>query len=154
MEYKVDIASGQNPHVNYEPSVLGGLKEAEQVGKVHEPHYNEKLVRGKIERPNDTGQAGDTYRSFEEWEKEELISNLTEALKVCQPHIQEKMIEHFTHADKDYGRRKSESLAKAMANKRGIILALMMLIERRKRHKKWDMKQILTDKIKDLYFND
>ncbi|WP_371261412.1 catalase [Bacillus sp. OV322] len=28
----------QNPHVNYEPSALGGLKEAEQEGKEYTPH--------------------------------------------------------------------------------------------------------------------
>jgi catalase len=30
MSYHVDTAPGQNQHVNYEPSVTGGLKEAEQ----------------------------------------------------------------------------------------------------------------------------
>jgi catalase len=58
MSYHVDLAPGQSPHTNYEPSVIGGLKEAEQVGKVHEPHYNDKLVREKIDRTNDFGQAG------------------------------------------------------------------------------------------------
>lgn len=119
MAYQVDLAPGQNPHVNYEPSTLNGLKEAEQIGKVHEPEYNEKLVRESIDRTNNYGQAGDTYRSFEEWEKAELITNLVNDLKVCQIHIQEKMIEHFTIADADYGRRVSEGLAeakKAMAN--------------------------------------
>jgi catalase len=99
--------------VNYEPSTLNGLKEAKQLGKEHHPEYNDKLVRQAIDRTNNFGQAGDTYRSFEEWEKAELISNLVDALKICQPHIQEKMIEHFTIADADYGRRLSEGLAEA-----------------------------------------
>ncbi len=113
MAYQVDLAPGQNPHVNYEPSTLNGLKEAKQIGKEHHPEYNDKLVRQAIDRTNNFGQAGDTYRNFEEWEKTELISNLVDALKICQPHIQEKMIEHFTIADADYGRRLSEGLAEA-----------------------------------------
>ncbi len=34
MQYRVDRAEGQNPHVNYEPSIMGGLKEAKQDGKI------------------------------------------------------------------------------------------------------------------------
>jgi catalase len=103
--------------VNYEPSVTGGLKEAEQIGKVHEPHYNDKLIREKIDRPNDFGQAGETYRSFEDWEREELISNLLDALIVCRAEIQDKMIEYFTNADKDYGKQVKDGLAKAMESR-------------------------------------
>ncbi|MGR6010176.1 catalase-related domain-containing protein [Bacillus cereus] len=36
-----------------------------------------------IDRPNNYGQAGHTYRSFEEWERNELVKNLSEALAVC-----------------------------------------------------------------------
>jgi catalase len=113
MAYLVDKAPGQNPHVNYEPSSLGGLKEAASPGKDHEPSYQAKLVREKINRTNDFGQAGDTYRKFEAWERDELISNLVGALKVCQPHIQKRMIEYFTQADPDYGRRVAEGLEAA-----------------------------------------
>lgn len=65
MEYRVDMGPNQNPHVNYEPSTLGGLQEAKKSGKDHEPHYTAKLVRQKIERTNDFQQAGETYRAFE-----------------------------------------------------------------------------------------
>jgi catalase len=115
MMYHVDKAPGQNPHVNYEPSLLGGLKEATPAGKPHEPAYNAKLVRQTIERTNNFGQAGDTYRKFEEWEREELISNLVGVLSICAPQIQDKMLEYFTQADADYGRRVAEGLAKAKA---------------------------------------
>ncbi|GIP39373.1 catalase X [Paenibacillus sp. J31TS4] len=113
MEYSVDLAPGQNPHVDYEPSSLGGLTEAPSGGQDHEPVYNEKLVRAPIDRPNNFGQAGDTYRKFEEWERDELIRNLVDALLVCEPVIQTKMISHFTEADADYGRRVKEELEKA-----------------------------------------
>lgn len=112
MSYHVDTS--ENPHINYEPSTLGGLKEAEQIGKVHEPQYNDKLVREKIDRTNDFGQAGDTYRNLEDWERDELISNLVDALKVCHPDIQNKMIEYFTKADENYGKRVKEGITKAL----------------------------------------
>jgi catalase len=116
MAFIVDRAPGQNPHVNYEPSSLGGLKEAEPSGKEHEPAYNAKLVRQKLDRTNDFKQAGETYRKFDEQERQELISNLVEALSVCAPVIQQKMIDHFTQADADYGRRVSEGLQHKQKN--------------------------------------
>lgn len=114
MSFHVDVPPSGNPHVNYEPSTIGGLKEAKQEGKIHEPHYNDKLVHEKIDRPNDFGQAGETYRAFSDEERDELISNLVDNLKVCRPEIQNKMLEYFTNADEDYGRRVREGLAKAM----------------------------------------
>ena len=64
-----------NPHVNYEPSSMGGLKEATPAGKPHEPMVSGKLTRAKIERTNDFKQAGERFRAFEPWEREELIKN-------------------------------------------------------------------------------
>ncbi|MBL0385180.1 catalase [Tumebacillus sp. ITR2] len=113
MDMRVDRAPGQNPHVNYEPSTLGGLKEAPKPGKDHEPQYDAKLVREKLDRTNDFKQAGETYRAFEDWERDELISNLVGALSVCKPHIQEQMIEYFTKADPEYGQRVLDGLALA-----------------------------------------
>src|SRR5205807_2295703 len=41
MTYHVDgVEAGENPHVNYEPSTLGGLKEAAPAGLSHTPHYD------------------------------------------------------------------------------------------------------------------
>lgn len=113
MTYFVDRAPDQDPHVNYEPSSIGGLHEAEPAGQEHEPAYNDKLVRRKIGRANDFKQAGETYRSFEDWERDELIRNLTDALRVCRPAIRDKMIEHFRQADPEYGRRVVDALSKA-----------------------------------------
>lgn len=44
MAYYQDIAPGTNPHINYEPSSLNGLKEAKKAGKDHTPHYNTELL--------------------------------------------------------------------------------------------------------------
>jgi Catalase len=110
MAFYVDIAPGQNPHVNYEPSALGGLKEADRPGEPHEPYYADKLTREPIDRTNNFKQAGETYRRFEPWEKDELISNLVQALKSCPPAIRERMIAHCTEADAEYGQRLADGL--------------------------------------------
>lgn len=113
MQYKVDRAPGQNPHINYEPSILGGLKEQEQAGKEYTPYIEGHLVRESIDRTNDTKQAGETYRKFEDWEKDELINNLVGDLSRCDVRIQQKMIALAESADEEYGRRLREGLAKA-----------------------------------------
>ncbi|MGA0557899.1 catalase [Larkinella sp. VNQ87] len=116
MAYHQDIAPGTNPHVNYEPSSLGGLKEAPKPGKDYTPYYQAKLVREKISRQNDFKQAGETYRNFEDWERDELISNLVGALSAAEKHIQDRMIELFTQCDEDYGRRVAEGLKAAVGS--------------------------------------
>jgi len=112
MMYYVDKGTDQNPHVNYEPSSLGGLKEAPRHGKEYTPHVEGNLVHERIDRTNDFKQAGETYRAFDEVERDDLIRNLVDGLAPCKPIIQEKMIEYFTKADEDYGRRVAEGLKK------------------------------------------
>ncbi|MBI0447082.1 catalase [Deinococcus sp. DB0503] len=113
MTYRVDTAPGQNPHVNYEPSTLNGLSEAPRQAPDHTPYIAGNLVRQSIDRTNDFKQAGEQYRAFEDWERDELISNLVASLKDTAQHIQDKMIEYFTQADPDYGRRVREGIAQA-----------------------------------------
>jgi catalase len=107
--------SGENPHINYEPSMKGGFREAPEERRTpHRPTYNAAAMSAPIDRPNNYGQAGHTYRSFEDWERDELIKNLSEALAVCDKRIQDAMFEHFTQADEEYGRRVKEGTAKVM----------------------------------------
>lgn len=114
MAYNVDrVEAGENPHVNYEPSSMGGLKEAPKSGKDHTPYVQGPVVRQKISRPNDYKQAGDRYRAFEEWERDDLILNLVTALKTCNPDIQERMVQHFMQCDSEYGTRVKEGLEQA-----------------------------------------
>ena len=108
MTYYVD--QGPNPHINYEPSSLGGLKEAKPAGKPHQPHYDADLVRAPIDRPNNFGQAGQTYRDFEPWERDELVNNIGHNLAICTKDIQDRIISYCTQADADYGRRVTEKL--------------------------------------------
>ncbi len=109
MAYEVD-GGAENPHVNYEPSSLGGLREATPTGTPHTPYVAGNLVRQRISRTNDYGQAGERYRTFEDWEREELITNLVGNLGQCTREIQERMIWHLTQCDRDYGRRVAEGL--------------------------------------------
>lgn len=163
MQYKVDRAPGQNPHVNYEPSSLGGLSEAAPRGKEHEPLVEGRLVREKIPRPNDFGQAGDTYRAFEDWEREELVSNLVGALSKCKPDIRERMISHFTQADADYGRRVAEGLASVPTDDSATVqpkhepsaeeasVAVMKLILTKSRNKdSWQQKRLTRSTVPEI----
>lgn len=110
MAFYIDIAPGQNPHINYEPSTMGGLKEAPPSGEPHEPAYSAKLTKQPIDRQNNFKQAGETYRKFEAWERDELIENLVDALSTCSPVIREQILQHFAEADSDYGKRVAEGL--------------------------------------------
>src|SRR5690606_875248 len=112
MDFRTDFGKDKNPHVNYEPSRLGGLREAENGGKEFTPYVEGNLVRQTISRENNFAQAGETYRRFSDWERDELISNLVANLSLCHKDIQEAHIANFTAADPDYGRRIKEGLEK------------------------------------------
>ena len=116
MAYRQDLV-GQNPHVNYEPSSLNGLTEAPKGGKDHEPEYNARLVRQKIDRENNFKQAGERYHMLEDWERDDLIRNLVNTLAPVQQHIQDKMVALFYQCDAEYGRRVEEGLKNASKNK-------------------------------------
>lgn len=115
MDYRLPPEEGLTKHINYEPSMVDGLEEAEVDHPPHQPTYNAAAMSAPIDRPNNYGQAGETYRSFEDWERDELIKNLSDALAICDKRIQDAMIEHFTKADEDYGKRVKEGIAKKMA---------------------------------------
>ncbi|WP_342559457.1 catalase [Metasolibacillus sp. FSL K6-0083] len=116
MMYKRDLAPGQNPHINYEPSMLNGLKEATQNGKEYTPYIEGNLVRESIDRQNNTKQAGETYRNFEQWERDELLANLIRDLSVCHIDIQNAMIALAQEADEEYGRLLKDGLHNAQNN--------------------------------------
>lgn len=106
---------GESPHINYEPSMIGGLQEASREGRMpHQPTYSAAAMSAPIDRENNYGQAGETYRNFQDWERDELVKNLSDALAICDKRIQDAMIEHFTKADEDYGRRVKEGMERKM----------------------------------------
>jgi catalase len=110
MTYHVDgIQAGENPHVNYAPSSLGGLQEA-QTGTPYTPYVAGNLVRQPISRPNNYTQAGELWRSFADWEKDETIAFLVSGLQQCNPQIQARMVWHYLQCDQEYGQRVANGL--------------------------------------------
>ena len=104
------VDDGANPHVNYEPTSRGGPREATADYAFHEPYVAGPVQRKEIARANDYGQAGERYRAFEPWERDDLVKNLVGALRQCNPDIQERMVHHLTRCDSDYGARVAQGL--------------------------------------------
>jgi catalase len=111
MTYHVDgAASAADPHVNYEPTARVAPREAEARGVPHTPFVSGHVVRQPLSRTNDYGQAGDRYRSFEPWERDDLILNLVSALRDCDADTQARMVSHLRQCDADYGQRIADGL--------------------------------------------
>jgi catalase len=105
MAYYVDGA-GENPHVNYEPSTLGGLREGRYPTHDEQgPEISGRLTRKRIARTNDYRQAGERYHLSEQWERDDLVKNLTGLLSQCDRHIQERMVWHLYLCDDELGDR-------------------------------------------------
>ncbi|QNN53538.1 catalase [Nocardioides mesophilus] len=110
MSYGVDPA-GENPHVNYEPSTLGGLQEAPAPRHDEQgPEITGRLTRQRIPLTNDYQQAGERYLLSEQWEKDDLVANLVGALGQCDRPIQERMVWHLLMCEDELGLRVGEKL--------------------------------------------
>jgi catalase len=110
MAYHVD-GTGENPHVNYEPSILGGLHEAQTppqdpVG----PELRGRLTRERIPRTNDYAQPGERYQLSEQWERDDLVANLADALSGCDRPIQERMLWHLYMIEDELGARVGDAI--------------------------------------------
>src|SRR4029450_6622176 len=111
MAYGVDLGPGQNPHVNYEPSITGGLREAEYPTHDEQgPVITGRVTRKRIPRTNDYKQAGGRYLLSEQWEKDDLVKNLVDALSQCDRPIQERMVWHWFMAEDELGQRVGDGL--------------------------------------------
>ncbi len=97
--------------VNYEPNSFGG--------PTADPAYNEPPLKisGDADRyeqkrgvDDDYIQPGNLYRLMPPDEQERLVQNIAGSLKKAPKEIQEKMVEHFSRADKAYG----EGVAKGL----------------------------------------
>ncbi len=111
MRYTNDKAPGQNKHINYSPSSYESLEQYRGGTPSYEPYVQGHLTRASIDRNDNTKQAGETYRSFSDETKDELIKNLINDLKICPKEIQQKMIDLALEADKEYGERLKQGLA-------------------------------------------
>jgi catalase len=99
---RFDNNGGSSP--NYEPNSFGGPVENKAFNEPplkisgNADHYEQK--RGVDE---DYIQPGDLFRLMPQNEQSRLIQNIVGSLKKVPKEIQEKMVEHFTRADKNYG---------------------------------------------------
>ena len=109
MSYGVDLAPGQNPHVNFEPSIHNGLHEAERKPN-NPPEVRGALTQSVIERRNDYVQARGRFSTMMAWEREDLIANMGTLLSQCERDVQERMVWHFFLVHDEYGRRVGEAL--------------------------------------------
>ncbi len=110
MTYHQD-QGGENPHVNYEPSITGGPREGQFPAHDEQgPEIVGRLTRKRIPRTDDYKQAGQRYLLMEEWERDDLVENLTAKLSECDRPIQERMVWHFLLVEDDLGLRVGEGL--------------------------------------------
>lgn len=110
MAYRVDPV-GANPHVNYEPSITGGLREGTYPTHDEQgPEITGRLTRKRIPRTNDYTQAGQRYQLMEQWEKDDLVHNLVTNIGEAAREVQERMVWHFLLCDDELGARVGEGL--------------------------------------------
>ncbi len=120
MTYVVD-AAGANPHVNYEPSIIGGLREGSYPTHDEQgPEIVGRLTRKRIARTNDYAQAGERYLLSQPWEQDDLVANLVDALSQCDRPIQERMVWHWLMCEDELGRRVGEGLGIDADDVRGL----------------------------------
>ena len=109
MSYGVDLAPGQNPHINFEPSIHNGLVEAERKPN-NQPEIKGRLTHSVLDRRNDYVQARARYCTIEDWEREDLCKNMGDLLSQCERDVQERMLWHFFLVHDDYGMRVAKAL--------------------------------------------
>jgi catalase len=109
MSYGVDLAPGQNPHINFEPSLHNGLVEAERKPN-NSPEIKGRLTQSVLDRRNDYVQARARYCTIEDWEREDLCKNLGDLLSQCERDVQERMLWHFFLVHDDFGARVAQAL--------------------------------------------
>ncbi|WP_030374543.1 catalase [Streptomyces rimosus] len=110
MAYEQDPHGG-DPEVNYEPSLTGGLHEAREPSHDEQgPEIRGRLTRKRIPRTNDYLQAGQRFRLLEEWERDDLVKNLTDLISQADRRVQERMVWHFLLVENELGLRVGEGL--------------------------------------------
>jgi catalase len=117
MSYGVDLAPGQNPHVNFEPSLHDGLTEAERKPN-NPPEVRGRLTTSVIERRNDYVQPRARYCTMMAWERDDLVENMATLLAQCERDVQQRMLWHFFLIHDDYGTRVGQKLGLQAADVR------------------------------------
>jgi catalase len=118
MSYGVDLAPGQNPHINFEPSIHNGLSEATRPSPINGPEIHGALTQSVLERRNDYVQARARYCTIQDWERADLVKNMGNLLGQCERDVQERMLWHLLLVHDDYGNRVGEALGMSAADVR------------------------------------
>jgi catalase len=113
MAYHVDNR-GARDTVNYEPSYMAGHAEADDSYREYRPHVSGEVMKAPIDRTNNYAQAGNRYRTIEQWERDDLVLNLVDGLSQCEAPIQEKMLEHIYLCDPEFGQRVADGIGVAL----------------------------------------
>ncbi|HEX9992390.1 MAG TPA: catalase [Acidimicrobiales bacterium] len=120
MSYAVDGGAG-NPHVNFEPSIHDGLVEAPRPSHDEQgPVVSGRLTRRPLERANDYQQAAERYQLMPDWERDDLVLNLSTQLGQCERDVQERMVWHFHLIDDDLGSRVGGAIGVSAADVAGL----------------------------------
>ena len=109
MSFGVDLAPGQNPHVNFEPSIHDGLKEAPRQPN-NPPEVRGALTQSVLDRRNDYAQPRVRYQTMMDWERADLVKNLGNLLGQCERDVQERMLWHLFLVHDDYGTRVGKAI--------------------------------------------
>ncbi|CAL9338061.1 catalase [Streptomyces albus] len=110
MTYEQDPHGG-DPEVNYEPSITGGLHEAQYPTHDEQgPEIRGRVTRKRIPRTNDYLQAGQRYRLMEDWERDDLVKNFVTLISQADRAVQERMVWHFLLVENELGLRVGEGL--------------------------------------------
>ena len=98
-------ATGENRHINFEPSWNGGLEEAPTGGPWDSPHYDARKTKATIDRENNYGQARRSYLEHSDRDKQELEANMIALLGQCDVPIRQRMVGHWLRVDEGLGTR-------------------------------------------------
>lgn len=120
MSHRRDLAPGQNPHVNFEPSLHNGLNESTRDEPNNPPEVRGRLTRSVIERRNDYVQARARYCTMMEWERDDLVLNMGTLLGQCERDVQERMVWHMLLVHDDYGQRVGDMIGVTADDVRGM----------------------------------
>ncbi len=114
-------AMGDNPHVNYEPSITGGLREADYPTHDEQgPVIEGRLTRARLPRTNDYKQAGERFRLMQQWERDDLVANFIDLIGQAARNVQERMVWHFYLVDDELGQRVGDGIGVSLNDIQGM----------------------------------
>jgi catalase len=96
--------TGENPHINFEPSGNGGLVESPSGGARDAPPYDAAKTTATLEKENNYGQVRQRYESvMTDAEKDDLKLNMVTLLGDCDLPIRQRMVGHWLRVSEELG---------------------------------------------------